>query len=232
REGAASVHLGRATRLVHLEPRHPGRPRLTLHVDRGTGVPLKVVTERADGSVYQVTAFTSFEPGPQRVEPRRRVGSDPCSWLGSPVPPGEVAERAGFAVLLPAYLPAGFRLTGARILHWRGRSVRLTYTDGVTAFEITERPVLTPAQIGYDLRRRMSEAKARRILRRIESQRIDRLVRSEGGGRAGPVAQRRRGSTHDTYELRIGDISVKVSARRDLDPEEILRVLRSLRGPA
>ncbi len=228
RETGTSVMLGRTTRTLLLEPLHPGRPTVTLHVDELTGLPLKTVTRRYDGTPYRLCAFKTIEFGPQHVEQKPFRRHDHRRWYGTSVPPHKLAETIDFDLYLPDYLPAGFRLTDTRVLNWMGPWVRLTYSDGITTFELTAQLLLTPAQLLDEATGRMGEKKAERMVRRIQERRIDLLLRSDGAGKRRPIARRRRSKTHDSYSLRLGRVEIKVSARRDLDPKEILRVLRSL----
>ena len=228
RTTGTSALLGRTTRTLVLEPLHPGRPTVTLHLDELTGLPLKTVTRSYDGTPYRMCAFNTLEFGPQHVERKPSRWYDHRRWYGTSVPPDKLVETVDFDLYLPDYLPAGFRLTDSRVLNWMGHWVRLTYSDGITTFELTEQLLLTPAQLLDEATGRMGKKKAERMVRRIQERRIDRLLRSDGAGKRGPVARRRRSKTHDSYSLRLGRVEIKVSARRDLDPKEILRVLRSL----
>ena len=219
-------YLGRPTRHLVLEPRHDGRPTVHLDIDRATDLPLKVTTIRPDGSLYRVCAFRKLEIGPQDVTAPQRSGRR--SWRGRSVSPTELPYEAGFRPLLPDHLPEGFRLRSCRVVDWMGGSVRVSYTDGVTVFELHEYRVLTPAELEHMLTRKMGARRARHRLRRIAEMQWRRLIRDESVG-GGVTVGRHRRSRHTTYRLRVDDVEVTLSARSDLAEAEVLNVIRSLR---
>jgi hypothetical protein len=149
--------------------------------------------------------------------------------MGRSVPPERADESAGFAVWRPAYLPAGFRLADCRVSAFGGApSARLLYTDGVTAFELSQRPLLTPAQIETNLHRRPGSRGAEFEMRWLLQASRRALARSAGVGADGIATDCREWGSHRMYEMRVGGRDVTLVGRGDLDPEEHLRVLRSL----
>ncbi|MGQ0613080.1 MAG: sigma-E factor regulatory protein RseB domain-containing protein [Planctomycetaceae bacterium] len=219
--------LGRRTTLLDLEPLHEGRPTVHLTVDVATGLPLATTTMRWDGALYRATSFREVEIAPQSVEEPSRPGS--LARYGAACPSDRFAEELGFQPLRPAYLPAGFQESASRLLHSFGGMARTTYDDGITSFEITQRRILTPAQNEQALVARMGERRAEYILRWIRSERVRAVVEAGDTVPGGAVVRRSKIPAHDSYELQVGDLNVTLVARADLHPDEILRVLQSLR---
>jgi hypothetical protein len=225
-EGQATHFLGRPARTLLLTPRHAGRPELQLIVDAATSLPLEVTSFRANGELYRNAAFRELEIGPQEVAPQE--GRRFPSWLGRRVEEDQLREDAGFAVMWPAYLPPGFRCVDRRVSVWANPRVRLLFTDGVTAFELTQTCVLLPAQMETNLKRRLGARRAAREIQRIY-RRYRRALTQSGGAQDGDAVVRcARLWMHRSYQLRIGDLDVRLTARGDLGDEETLRVLRSL----
>ena len=217
-----TVYRGRTARTVVLRPRHKGRPELHLTVDTETSLPLEVASLRRNGELYRTAAFRELEIGSQEVRRRRSP-----SWLGRSVAEDALEEEAGFPPLKPAYLPPGFRCIKRRVSEWAAPHIRLLFTDGITAFELSQEAVLTPAQMHTNLTRRVGRERASRMMGHILQRYRRALIRSGGDG---AVCRRSRGSTHRTYRLRLGDLDVTLTARGDLAAEETERVLRSLRA--
>jgi hypothetical protein len=218
-----TVYRGRSAHAVVLRPRHAGRPELHLTIDAETSLPLEVASLRPNGDLYRTAAYRDLEIGPQEVRRRRRSPS----WLGRSVADAALDEEAGFGILVPAYLPPGFRCIDRRVSEWAAPHVRLLYSDGITAFELSQEQVLTPAQMHTNLARRVGRERADRMMKHILWRYRRALIHS---GEDGAVCRRSRGSSHRTYRLRLGDLDVKLTARGDLAAEETERVLRSLRA--
>ena len=226
-EGKRVRFLDRLARIVALEPRHAGRPRVELTLDAQTSLPLRATWFRHDGELYRVAAFREIEIGPQEVaEPTSRRAS---AWLGRHVDPERASEAAGFALLEPDYLPPGFRGIDCRVKQWAGTKVTRTYTDGVTAFELSQEPVLTPAQMETELVRRLGWRRAAREMRWITYRGRRRIVQSGFAAKGEVVVRRHHRGAYRVFELRVADRNVTVTARGDLEAEQILHVLRSLK---
>jgi len=219
--------LDRAARLLVLKPRREGRPTIHLTVDAETKLPLKVVVFRSDGSLYRVAAFRDLEIGPEEVRSeRRRFG-----WRGERISQEEADGSVEFPVLRPEYLPEGFRCVDCRV---RGRVVRKIswlYSDGATAFEISQRRTPTPAELEIEWSRPFGKKHAERATRGYLHRRTLALCRGNGAKHDGILVRRREVFDHRNYVLRVGRIEVELSARTDLSDEEPLKVLRSLRAP-
>jgi len=215
--------LDREARVVRLVPVYEGRPEVTLTLDAETLLPLRFASRRPDGKAYRVAAFVYVRFGPQEVERRRSRRSS--SWLGTPVSAEHLDETAGFAVLAPAYLPAGFRCIERRVKERSTNHVTLVYSDGVTAFELSQWIAPTPAQLEVSFGRRMGERGAARMKRWILDRRLRMLAES---GQADAVVHRCRRPMHRTYDLHVAGLDVKLTSRADLAEGELLKVLRSL----
>ena len=226
-ERAPTRYLGRAARRLVLTPRNPGRPTLQLIVDARTSLPLKVTTLRPDGSLYRVSTFRELEISPQDVEasPRKRRPS----WAGTAVDPNAAAAEAGFALLWPDYLPAGFRHVGTRITGSVVHKVRSEFTDGATVFQLEQSRVATPAEIETEYALRYGASRVAFGMHRWRWRRLRAIARSDTTG-DGTLCRRYRTSTHRIYDLRVGAVDVQLTARGDLENEETLKVLRSLRA--
>jgi hypothetical protein len=221
--GASTRLLGRDAGTLVVKPRYDGRPRLEIVYDTETMLPLRVKTTRHDGVPLREAVFHSLFLGDADV--RGQMGPPP-GLFGRKVDPERADEEAGFPVWRPAYVPEGFRLIGCRVSRWAGPCARLRYSDGATAFEIWQQPVLTPAQVeaifarapgGPDFHVKWHVDRGRRA-----------LARSGGADADGVAVERHECDAHVRYELRVAGHDVTLVARADLDPEEHLRVLRSL----
>jgi hypothetical protein len=222
-EGEPGRYLGRDVRTLRVEPRHDGRPRLEILFDRETSLPLKVKTIRHEGAPLREAVFHTIFLGDQEV---RASFGPPGGSMGRSVATDRVDEEAGFAVWRPAYLPEGFRLTDCRVSRWMGSCARLLYTDGVTAFELWQRPVLTPAQVETLFARAPGGPAFHVRWHMLFSRRA--LVRSAGAEEGGIAVERHECGPHVRFEMRIEGCDVTLVTRADLDPEEPMRVLRSL----
>lgn len=222
-EGEPGRYLDRDVRTLLVEPVREGRPTLEILVDRATSMPLKVKTTGHDGALLREAVFHSIFLGDRDV--RRSFGPSPGE-MGRSVDPDRADAEAGFAVWRPAYLPEGFRLVSCRVSRWMGPCARLLYTDGVTAFELWQRPVLLAAQIESIFQRAPGGADfhVRWHLRCG----LRALARSGGAGEDGIAVERHECGPHVRYEMRVAGSDVTLVTRADLDPEEPMRVLRSL----
>ncbi|MEE8103933.1 MAG: sigma-E factor regulatory protein RseB domain-containing protein [Planctomycetota bacterium] len=226
--------LGRATRRLTLTPKHAGRPTVHLEVDADTELPLQVATFGHDGALYRKVAFQRVEIGPQEVT--GEITSKRSSSRSSDRTLGLDALRngAGFPVVLPDYLPAGFVVRECRLSDWMGGTARVSYTDGVTTFELRQSLVRTPAQMEAILVERFGERRAHMVLKKLLRMEWEALYRSEQRVPGELMVRRTRSSRHNTYRLRMdvgprGDVDVTITARSDLDQEQVLAVIRSLR---
>jgi negative regulator of sigma E activity len=226
--------LERPVRRLRLEPRSPSSPTLRIAVDAETDLPLEVVTHRPDGELYRVVAFREIEFGPQAVSAQ---GTDsPAERIlrarheeEVPATEDELEAAADFALLRPDYLPPGFRCIGRRLRLWEATHAVHVYSDGATVFEVHQTRVPTPRRMEENLVRRAGPRRARREAAAILRHRTEALrhLVPDGGE---PVARRRVDDAHVRYDVAFGEVEVALIARGDLDPDETLHVLRSLRS--
>jgi hypothetical protein len=134
--GEALTFLGRPARRLHVLPRHEGRPRFELVLDGETGLPLQVTTIGHRGDVYRVTSFRDVSIGARAVEGPAR----PRACEGEPGAEAELPRLVPFRMLVPAYLPPGFRCIGAAVVGQGPATAVLVYSDGGTLAELRQRP--------------------------------------------------------------------------------------------
>ena len=226
REEQPTRFLDRSARTVVLEPRHEARPWLRLTLDAETMLPLQVASHRPDGSLYRVAAFREVEIGAQSVEAPTRQRHHQ-RWFGNRVDGPGLDEALGFHALVPDSLPPGFRCIESRVsTAWSTPKAIMVFSDGVTAFEISQRTVPTPAQLEAAMVRRHGPRRGARMAEKMLNDRLRALAQ---GGDADALCRRHKFGMHTSYELRVGEREVRMTAREDLDGEEVLRVLRSLR---
>ena len=225
-EEGRTRYLGRRARTLRVEPRHRGRPRLRIIADEATLLPLEVATFRPNGELLRVKAFRRVEIGPRTVS--RDHDREFLSWGGTTVPPDELEALAGFELLRPDYLPAGFRCIEARLAHAGPPVAYLVYSDGVTVLELRQSPVWTPARTETALVKQMGPLAAKHALEWMREQHLTRVTRFDPPAEGVSVV-RDRGPAHVVYDLRVGGRDVRLTSRADLDEEESFRVLRSLR---
>ena len=224
--------LGRRVRVLRARPRIEGRPSIEIWADASSHLPLKVTTFRADGSVYRASEYTEIEFAPQEIAERRLRKTH--AWIGAPVPKESPAESAGFRPLLPDYLPPGFELVEARVRERATAELSLLYSDGATFFQIKQSPAATPAMVENYLRQRMGESRVRRIMAWKMRKNIARLAKagSQNPGSAGEGTvvrcRKHESKSHMTLKLDVDNIDIEVTARRDIDAEAVLSVVRSL----
>lgn len=223
REGESGRYLDRDVRTLVVEPRLDGRPSLEILFDKETLLPLKVRTTRHDGVPLREVAFHSIFFGDRDVS--RPFGPAPGE-MGRVVAAEDLDDEAGFAVWRPAYVPEGFELVSCRVSRWMGPCVRLLYSDGVTAFELWQRPVLLPAQIETNFERAPGGAEFHVRWHRWCGLRA--LARSGGADEDGIAVERHECGPHVRYEMRVKGSDVTLVTRADLDPEELTSVLRSI----
>lgn len=220
-------YLGREVRVLAVKPRHRGRPSLEVWVDAVSGLALKVSTFREDGSLYRVAKFDSIEFGSQDIEAAELQKIH--KWHGTEVPTDDPVGAAGFAAMTPDYAPAGFELVEARVRQRATPQLTLLYSDGATAFEIKQSPKVTPAALEAHYASRYGARMARSKVRWHVAAATRRLVRSDTT--SGTTAVRHKRRSHSTWKLRVADLDLELIARNDIEPEEMLRVLQSLRLP-
>jgi peptidoglycan/xylan/chitin deacetylase (PgdA/CDA1 family)/negative regulator of sigma E activity len=144
RFSATETVAGRQARVIELQGKSPGRPRVRLWVDSRTRLILRFERYGPNGALQEAWAFLSLRVNPPlspdlfvlipppgvRVEERRAAG-----WLSVE----EVGRKVGFAPRLPAYLPGGYQFLRARVFTIRGTpTAALVFSDGVSTLSLFE----------------------------------------------------------------------------------------------
>lgn len=137
---------GRPALVVELRPKSGDRWK-KLWIDSERWVTLCTEDRDAAGRVLRRTAFTQVRylspdeaPDPAVFRPNEallaRYGSAEPGDSSSRFTPAELEPLVGFRVLIPAWLPSGFRLEGGYLTpgfcQGSGQGVRLEYTDGLS----------------------------------------------------------------------------------------------------
>ncbi len=141
--GADQV-AGRAARIIDVQSKFPGRPRLRVWVDTRTHLILRFERYGPAGALRQESAFIQLRINPQFPPGLFELAPPPGAQLETRRPAGkltieEIAQRVGFTPQLPAYLPAGYALVGSRVVQVRGVSAAVfTFTDGVATLTLFE----------------------------------------------------------------------------------------------
>lgn len=138
---------GRSAYVVEIKP-HSGRgPSRKIWIDTEKWIKLKTEEIGPDGTVLSMSYFTKID----------FVGSISGQKFHVDAPPGVRVEHeehephtvpierakheAGFQVLVPSYLPQGFKSEGAAVIPFRdGKIVAIRYTDGVSMFSLFQTP--------------------------------------------------------------------------------------------
>ncbi|HLJ59576.1 MAG TPA: polysaccharide deacetylase family protein [bacterium] len=135
---------GRAARVIDVQSRFPGRPRLRVWVDVGTRLILRFERYGPGGALNQASAFINIQINPTFPPGLFEVTPPPGAQIETRRPPAklaieQIASRVGFTPQLPAYLPAGYKLVGSRVvaLHEVPTAV-FAFTDGVATLTLFE----------------------------------------------------------------------------------------------
>jgi peptidoglycan/xylan/chitin deacetylase (PgdA/CDA1 family)/negative regulator of sigma E activity len=140
---------GRPARIIEIQGRLPGRPRLRLWIDAQTRLILRLERYGPGGALRETTAFLSVQlnpalagdlfvvtPPPGAVVQRRRP---PAAASGLPPTMEEIARRVGFIPQLPAYLPPGYQFVKSNVVMIRGTpTATFVFTDGVATMTLFE----------------------------------------------------------------------------------------------
>jgi len=153
---------GRACEIIEVRARHPGRPSYRVAADLENRFPLRFEVLSGAKPIFE-TWFSEIEYRPAFPEHTFTERFRP-NWLKvtqEEVPVDHIGDAAGFTVLRPAALPAGFELRGSEILHLRveiakelretvrpflpfpvpdmdATVAQFTYTDGLAAVALVE----------------------------------------------------------------------------------------------
>jgi len=144
-EGTEEI-AGRQALCVLVRSKHPGNPWKRMWIDAESYLMLGSEDYDAEGRLLRSTRFTSvvfrtepeeiFRPGVARL---KHVSWNP-SGDESALPPAQIERRIGFAILLPRYLPSGYRLRGSFVVPCqcgcRDQSVQTKYGDGLNTISV------------------------------------------------------------------------------------------------
>lgn len=111
---------GRACELIEVRPRYAGRPGYRVAADLENRFPLRFEVVSEGRTVFE-TWFSEIEYRPAFPDRTFDERTRP-NWLNvtqKEVPAEGMADAAGFAVLRPATLPAGFELRGSELIRLR-----------------------------------------------------------------------------------------------------------------
>jgi peptidoglycan-N-acetylglucosamine deacetylase len=139
---------GRPARIVEIQGKHPGRPRLRLWIDTETRLILRLERYGPGGALRETSAFLSVQlnpalsadlfvvtppPGAQVQQRRQPAGGAALLTLE------EIARRVGFIPQLPAYLPPGYKIIRSNVVMIRGTpTATFVFSDGVAAMQLFE----------------------------------------------------------------------------------------------
>lgn len=145
--GKRTKIAGRPATPVRIVPRRSCNPGRNLWVDPGTGIVLKDVMLAPDGRTRSTSEFVDIKLGPQpadRFQPPAHAENPPAFGPSSFSPRSSAAEverESGRPILLPTYVPTGYRLVMYGIMRTgSGRLMpAIRYTDGLSAFTVFQR---------------------------------------------------------------------------------------------
>ena len=144
--GAERV-AGRPARIIDIQGRRPGRPRLRLWIDADTRLILRLERYGPAGALRETSAFLSVQLNPVlaadlfNVSPPRgaQVQTRPPQAPGAALTIEEIARRIGFIPQLPAYLPPGYQFVRSNVVTIRGTpTATFVFTDGVGTLTLFE----------------------------------------------------------------------------------------------
>lgn len=138
---------GRDAMVVILKPTDTGNgPIRKFWVDAGKHVRLKAEDTAPNGTVTSVSYYT-------RIDFRNSIPDDKFHFeppagtrihhdrMAEMMPLQKARDAAGFKVLVPSYLPQGFKEVGAAVRPFRGaKMVTIRYSDGVSSFSLFQSP--------------------------------------------------------------------------------------------
>jgi peptidoglycan/xylan/chitin deacetylase (PgdA/CDA1 family)/negative regulator of sigma E activity len=142
--GAERV-AGRPTRIVEIEGRRPGRPRLRLWIDTETRLILRVERYGPAGALRETSAFLNVQINPVlaadlfNVAPPAGAQVLPQQRASGPLTIEEISRRVGFIPQLPAYLPPGYQFVRSNVVGIRGTpTATFVFSDGVATLTLFE----------------------------------------------------------------------------------------------
>ena len=150
---------GRDTRIIAVDSKFPGRPRLRIWVDTRTRLILRFEGFGPAGALRQASAFLTLQIDPPLSADLFVLAPPPGVRVQTPRSGGtmtmeEIAHRVGFVPQLPAYLPAGYQIARARVISVHATpTATFAFSDGVSTLTLFEsRGAQGPAPNGRRVR--------------------------------------------------------------------------------
>lgn len=141
--GAERV-AGRPTRIVEIQGKLPGRPRLRLWIDAQTRLILRLERYGPAGALRETSAFLTVQLQPAFAPDLFTVAIPPGAQVVTRQPRQaltieEISRRVGFIPQLPAYLPPGYRFVRSNVASIHGTpTATFVFTDGVATMTLFE----------------------------------------------------------------------------------------------
>ena len=144
--GAERV-AGRAARIINVQGRLPGRPRLRLWIDVETRLILRLERYGPAGALRETSVFLSVQLNPALAADLFIVTPPPGAQIQTRRPQApsgaltieEISRRVGFIPQLPAYLPPGYQFVRSNVATIRGTpTAQFIFTDGVATMTLFE----------------------------------------------------------------------------------------------
>ena len=146
--GAERV-AGRSARIVDIQGRLPGRPRLRLWLDVETRLILRLERYGPAGALRETSAFLSVQLNPA-LSADLFIVSPPAGAQVQARPPQtpsrsaaltieEISRRVGFIPQLPGYLPSGYQFVRSNVVAIHGTpTATFDFSDGVATITLFE----------------------------------------------------------------------------------------------
>ncbi|NLG78679.1 MAG: outer membrane lipoprotein carrier protein LolA [Firmicutes bacterium] len=138
---------GRRAHVIKLKPVHPGNPSRTIWVDTELPFILRTEKYRPNGFLSSASFYNDIEFWPQIDDSTFRLQVPPGVAIVTLPGPGdlvtleELQDKAGFAVPVPGFVPAGYILEGGTLTR-RGdvEVAHLRFTDGLNTISFFVAP--------------------------------------------------------------------------------------------
>jgi len=141
---SADTVAGRETRLIAVDSKFPGRPRLRIWVDTRTRLILRFEGYGPAGALRQASAFLTLQINPLLSADLFVLTPPPGVQVQTPRGGGvmtmeEIARRVGFLPQLPAYLPPGYQFVRSRVVTvHQTPTATLAFSDGISTLTLFE----------------------------------------------------------------------------------------------
>jgi peptidoglycan/xylan/chitin deacetylase (PgdA/CDA1 family)/outer membrane lipoprotein-sorting protein len=142
-DGAEAV-AGRPARIIDVQGKLPGRPRVRVWVVAQTHLILRFERYGPGGALQEASAFLSITINPALSADLFNLTPPPGALVRTQPPVArltieQIARRVGFIPQLPAYLPPGYQLVGSRVSVIRGTpTATFAFSDGVSTLTLFE----------------------------------------------------------------------------------------------